>query len=306
MYFTGTEVKRELEGNLRPLQNTKGFVMMKLLGMSLVAGLTLVGAAQAADMPLKAPRVVAPEWNWTGFYVGGHLGAGWARKEWSDLDGFDLGSHNAIGVLGGFQAGFNYQVGRIVLGIEGQYSFADLKGDHENSYSFSAADTLFFHGFPIASRFFHADVHDRFSTKVENIATIAARIGLVSGPQDRTLWYVKGGAAYARDNFKVSETFSAVACADFLLLHACQAANGGFTASANQSRWGWMVGTGLEFGLFDNWSAKVEYNYLDLGNKTVNFTIADCREDCSFDTKVDQTIHVVKFGLNYRLWGGRY
>src|SRR5262245_39714382 len=137
--------------------------MMKLLGMSLAVGLTCIGVAQAADMPLKAPRAVAPAWNWTGLYVGGHLGAGWARKQWSD-DTFeanpftaDLGSHNAIGVLGGFQAGFNYQVGRVVLGVEGQFSFADLKGDHQDSFSISAADTVFkpYTYIPIGSEFFH-------------------------------------------------------------------------------------------------------------------------------------------------------
>jgi outer membrane immunogenic protein len=75
-----------------------------------------------------------------------------------------------------------------------------------------------------------------------------------------------------------------------------------------------MVGTGLEFGLWHNWSAKVEYDYLDLGHKNVTLTGNECFTSIALDARacdtisrtfrIDQTIHVIKFGINYRFnWG---
>jgi outer membrane immunogenic protein len=84
--------------------------------------------------------------------------------------------------------------------------------------------------------------------------------------------------------------------------------------TGSKTRWGWMAGIGLEFGIFDNWTAKVEYNYLGFGTKKVRLagtaqvfedgvdpdeTVAVFRD---FDVKQD--IQLVKFGVNYRFgWG---
>ena len=91
------------------------------------------GAAMAADLSrpvYKAPPAGAlpVTYDWTGFYVGGHIGYGWADKSWQDLVGFGTVSHKADGFLGGGQAGFNYQIGMFVLGVEGDVSWADMKG----------------------------------------------------------------------------------------------------------------------------------------------------------------------------------
>jgi len=289
---------------------------------SCMLSLGLGQAASAADIPVKyRPAAVPVAWNWSGFYVGAHLGAGWARKEWShrpssfapscvlfqvfgDCDPSEpgLGSHNAIGVLGGVQAGFNWQFGAWVLGFEGQYSFADLKGNHENSFS-AARGLQVPIGAPPGSAFDQFNENQRLSTNIKGIATIAGRIGLVSGPSDRTLFYVKGGAAYVREDFASAINASNLFCGPDCLL-----SSGNITGllSASQSRWGWMVGTGLEFGLFDNWSAKVEYDYLDFGSKTVTLDGSGCfvsTNSCftfSRNFDIDQTIHVVKIGINYR------
>ena len=72
----------------------------------------------AADIPLKAPPLVVAVWNWTGFYVGGNLGYsfGNATTSWT-VGGLPLGSTSAAmdGVLGGAQAGYNWQSGSWVL-----------------------------------------------------------------------------------------------------------------------------------------------------------------------------------------------
>ncbi len=347
-------------------------------------------SANAADLGVRPaykappPPVVAPAYNWSGFYIGGHFGGGWARKAWEErsdfnkgfgsvcfggLDGIELlvdnvesfcpfdelsyapgssfgqngfvGSHNAIGPLGGFQAGFNWQpVGsHWVFGIEGQFSFADLKGDHQNSTS--GASNLFFGkkeallqplpAFTVAT---NGTINDRFFTKVRDIATIAARIGITSDLFDRTLFYVKGGAAYARDEYRVTSQFSASSCTEggeiipFSLIDGggglnCSAVNGSGSWSGNQNRWGWMAGIGLEFDLFDNWSAKIEYDYLGFGSRDVTLNgsaTASCVGPCgelivrdptttsafSRTFSINENIQVVKLGLNYRFgWWGK-
>src|SRR3977135_557892 len=127
---------------------------MRIGGWALVTALAALpfgGAAQAADMPVKALPPVAPGVNWTGFYVGGHVGDGWgnkgfslpgiARQKFGDGQGghqecFDLSklgspalSHKLAGLLGGVQAGFNLQSGAFVYGVEGQLSWTNMKED---------------------------------------------------------------------------------------------------------------------------------------------------------------------------------
>jgi outer membrane immunogenic protein len=253
-------------------------------------------------------------YNWSGFYVGAHLGAGWARKQWSDPEAFceltacfpsDLGSHNAIGLLGGLQAGYNWQVGYLVLGIEAQYSFASLKGDHGNSFNFFLLT---------GEGFITHEQDERYSTKIKGIGTIAGRLGVVSWPNDRTLFYLKGGAAFVTEELARSSSSQTLL---FFCDIGCVVGEGiarTSTLSAKHSRWGWMTGIGLEYGLLDNWSAKVEYNYLHFGNRTVRLEGTECVTEppptgtiCGptfRDLDLRQEIHLIKFGINYRFGGG--
>jgi outer membrane immunogenic protein len=181
--------------------------------------------------------------------------------------------------------------------------FANLKGAHEQDQVFSEAPL--FGGSPVIG-----GASDRFSTNVNDLATIGVRLGSAFGPENRGLWYVKGGGAWVRNTF--SENVMANALFD-----------DGFTNSFNGSgsvhvnQWGWMVGTGFEWGVLGNLSAKIEYEFLDFG--THNFTMpvagtlsdnfGDCvaEGNCSVtfnrNFSVQQQIHVVKVGLNYRFWG---
>ena len=93
----------------------------------------LVGAARAADMPAPPPPVL-PLWTWTGGYVGTHIGAAWGDTKFSDPAGTSLFGDQVStpGVIGGFQAGYNWQVpqSRFVLGIEGDLSGIASKGSN--------------------------------------------------------------------------------------------------------------------------------------------------------------------------------
>jgi outer membrane immunogenic protein len=145
----------------------------------------LAGSAMAADMPTKVYRSPPAEvFSWSGLYVGGHLGYGWSSNEVRfDLPSgpnvvganFPLGSGTINGALGGVQAGFNWQTGAMVLGVEADFSWADMSGETCNHNL--AEQTI-------------------CSTKVERFGTITGRIG---GAFDHTLLYLKAGGAWARD-----------------------------------------------------------------------------------------------------------
>ena len=103
---------------------------MKIKGLFLATAAIAafpIGAVTAADlpvrMPVKAVPVVAPPFNWTGFYVGANAGVVWGRSvQTVDIDDLPLGipadTSTYAGFIGGVQAGYNWQFSNIVLGIE--------------------------------------------------------------------------------------------------------------------------------------------------------------------------------------------
>ena len=70
----------------------------------------------------------------------------------------------------------------------------------------------------------------------------------------------------------------------------------------DDTRTGWMIGAGVEYGAWGNWSWKLEYNFMDFGNNNHHFdhVIVGCGCNIIHDFDVDFRVHVVKFGLNYR------
>jgi outer membrane immunogenic protein len=242
--------------------------MKKLFLAGVAAAALAAGSANAADMPLKAAPVAMPApWSWTGFYIGAHVGSAWATKDWLDpFSGKSVGSGTLNGFLGGFQAGLNYQIDRLVLGVEGDFSWADVSGIVSGGL-FGA---------------FGCGNFDACSSKAESFSTVTGRIGGTI-PQIPLLLYVKGGAAWVRDKHNIRELGCTI-CESF---------------SASETRTGWTWGTGLEYAFTANWSGKIEYDYMDFGTKTVSF----CSDpDCGVDIR--QRVHMVKAGVNYRFdWG---
>ena len=154
-----------------------------LAGVSLSA--FIAGPAMAADMRVRAPVYKGPPpvvsyFSWTGCYVGGHVGGLWVKRDWSDAtDGFNVGSHDANGWLGGAQLGCNYQTGAWVFGIQGDYAWADASG--------SSANLL--------------NVGGIISSDVKNLSSVTGRVGYA---WDRFLLYVKGGGAWEKDEYVVT------------------------------------------------------------------------------------------------------
>lgn len=141
--------------------------------------------ALAASATLAADVETTPGFDWTGAYVGAHFGYGDPS-----LDGrFDTGEDdsefisfaddiNADGILGGLQAGYNYQIDNIVLGIEADISFTDFSGDTEDD---------------------DRDEGDGIKADIDYLASLRARAGLAA---DTLLFYGTGGLAYANGEFK--------------------------------------------------------------------------------------------------------
>jgi outer membrane immunogenic protein len=133
---------------------------------------------------------------------------------------------------------------------------------------------------------------------------------LISGPQDRTLWYIKGGGAWAKTNYtlntRTSSTETIIDTADLNALDSVTTTTSSHSFQQSRSHWGWTVGTGVEFALWDNWSTRIEYDYLNIKNSNIsdsNFTNF-CNNTGNCGAK--QEIHLVTIGLNYRFnWGGK-
>jgi len=233
--------------------------------------------AFAADLPTKAPFApVVTAYNWTGFYLGGHAGWGWIDNTTTIIDGSPqfpagtvLNSQNDGGFIGGGQVGYNFQFGSWVLGVEGDFTGTSIN---------ACSSTLGNGGFtttPCLGTNWTADV--------------TGRLGYA---WDNWLLYAKGGFAWG-DFSSTAQTFNA-------------AGTMVTTSSGGETRTGWVLGGGLEYALGGNWSAKVEYTYMDFANDTVTrtqnnlVTGAVSQVQRTNDTQVQE----VKFGINYRFnWG---
>jgi outer membrane immunogenic protein len=242
---------------------------MRRFVVALLATSALSFAAQAADMPVKAPRAApAPTYNWSGCYLGGHAGAGWGRTEWTntadttlfgDLTPGQGFTQTKAGFIGGGQAGCNYQMGTWVFGIEGTFAGSSIKG--------SLTNTTFGVGFD-----------DVFETKINSLATLTGRIGYAV---DNWLPYIKGGYSGANVKFSVSDTAGA---------------NQG---SGSETKWhnGWTVGAGVEYGLTQNWIVGLEYDYIGLQTKNYNVTGSSAGV-YTFDVK--PKIHEILARISYK------
>jgi outer membrane immunogenic protein len=282
-----------------------------IVGATVITALAGISAASAADL---APRVytkappppVAIVYDWTGFYIGGNAGYSWGRAR---TDGSLAGSQNvsvfrtagptlvssvttALGTLplwgranvngfvGGGQAGYNWQRGTWLFGLEG-----DIQGSDERGSS----DVCFAVGCPPGSTFLTANY------KLDWFGTARGRVGFL--PTDRVLLYATGGLAYGH----LSATAPLV------------------PLSWGTTNAGWTVGVGAEAAIDQHWSVKVEYLYMDLGNvgsgsaaattvvnqlntPTPGFnTVTTTSLTGTFNTKF--TDNILRVGVNYRFGG---
>lgn len=248
---------------------------MKRLIAACVASVAFAGSAMAADlaprMYTKAP-VMQPAYNWTGFYIGGHIGGGWTDENatlnstTSPLLLNPLGtviSGDRSGFLGGGQIGYNYQVQSWVFGVGGDFSWT------------RASETTV-----TQATLVPGGVTNSQGT-TDWYATLTGRLGYAV---NNWLFYGKGGAAWMNEELSGSAT----------ALGATLTSN-----TIRDTRSGWTLGGGVEWALWNKWSAFAEYDYLGFGDKTETFTLTPG----SFieSNRVSTNVSVVKAGLNYHL-----
>jgi outer membrane immunogenic protein len=255
--------------------------MKKILLMS--AAFAALGASSvfAADMraklPVKAPIKAPVVYDWTGFYIGANVGWSFGNQstDWT-IPSFPVvsASHQMDGILGGIQDGYNWQSGNWVVGFEadiqatGQKGTASLTASADPCAPATSCPTT-----AVAS----SDV------RLQWFGTIRGRLGVT--PSSGWLIYATGGAAYGE--VQANESVVTV--------------TGGptFTASTNTIHSGWTVGGGIEAALSDNWTAKVEYLYVDLGHIT-NTVTDPSGQITRVPTDAHVTDNVVRVGINYR------
>jgi opacity protein-like surface antigen/outer membrane protease len=252
----------------------------KIAGSAFAVALVSSLGAQAADLPVKAPPPI-PVYNWTGGYVGVHVGAGIGRAHFSDPFGPSIFGDNVRtpAFLGGGQIGYNWQApgSHWVVGVEGDVSGLDSVGTNT---------CLAFSGFFISAN---------CRIRPEATATLTGRVGFTAGPEGRTLFYAKGGLAWIRDSVDIVTNGAFIT-----------SAAGPDQTSAGLSKWGGTVGVGVEQALTPAWSMKLEYDYLGFGGSNVATPPSAFLTPAGFVltpggfTSVSQNIQEVKIGVNYR------
>jgi outer membrane immunogenic protein len=250
------------------------------ISSKLIAGMIAVAAiaitpASAADMAVKAPRMVEPApYNWNGFYVGAHLGYGWAQDGVTATVAstgalFTTFSNPARGILGGGQAGYNWVVApSFLLGVEADISGSDIKGD---TFVPTAPGT------------------SELRTRAEDFGTVRGRAGFVAN----NIWLLYGTGGFAW--LHATGTNSQFSCNT----GGCFAASPPGTAlSFSQNRTGWTAGAGVEVAFAPHWTAKLEYLYMDFRSATMSLVPVFNR--ISTDSL---TLNTVKVGVNYQFGG---
>ena len=221
------------------------------------------------------PAASTAPMNWTGFFVGGHVGGAFGDNRWSDpfrsvnsggltnIAGFGDTVHSN-GPLAGGQAGFNWQTGSVVLGLKTDWSKTDLRGENTCYSGVGGLDC---------------------QNIVNSIGTVTGRLGYA---WDRALIFAEGGAARSQ--------------IEYMLLGDTFGASRGYGVTPI-SAWGWAVGGGLEYAVTDHWTTMVEYQHVDLGTNAVPFpTVALVKLQ---GNTISQTIDLFKLGVNYKFdWPG--
>jgi outer membrane immunogenic protein len=217
----------------------------------------------------------APGYTWTGCYIGGNIGYGWQKATSTDVEPgtpppLDAGSDAGTGVVGGGQVGCDYQFAtNWVVGIQGMFDWAGVAGSHIVPFSYGGDNT------------------ETFTTKTDWVGTLTARIGYIVIPQ--ALLYFKGGAAWVKSKYSDTDPSGTIYVP--------------YSGQASAIRTGWTIGGGVEYLLKPDWSVFVEYNYIDLGDKSLGFAY-DCGAGCGFNNPYHysekQNLQTILIGLNYR------
>jgi opacity protein-like surface antigen len=207
--------------------------------MNRVTSVLLASTALSASMASGA-LAGPPTFNWSGFYIGANVGVVGARSNVADgpltaptllLSGMSYNA-NGTSVLGGVQAGYNWQTSNFVYGLEGDISFGSKTQSTSGVLIFGATT-------------------NSFNARFSSLATIRGRLGWAS---DQFLFYGTGGIAFA--NLKDELVGTSIVA----------------PAASSSNATGWVAGAGVEYALAGHWTAKAEYLHVGFANRTGTYT----------------------------------
>jgi opacity protein-like surface antigen len=235
--------------------------------------LTAAAGAAAADLPpapapaYKAPAL-APIYDWTGFYIGGHGSYSWSNSNGTTTNtatgiAFPPASSSGSAWHGGGQIGYDYMMpSRLVVGIMADVS----SGTSTTTTTVGAIQTVTAQG------------------KTFESGTVRGRLGYAI---DNALLYGIAGWNWANAQSTRTQVAGQVGNA-----------TAGTVETANITRNGWTAGAGIAYGFAQNWNVFTEYRYTSVPSTTITFPLAQRSTTSSSNTSV------VEFGLNYKFdWG---
>jgi outer membrane immunogenic protein len=252
--------------------------MIKKLSLAgAAASLLFAGAASAADLPArtyytKAPAPIAAIYNWTGFYVGVNGGYGSSRNCWD----FTTPANVFVAAEGCHDATGGTAGGQ--LGYRWQAGSWVFGVEAQGNWADLSGSNV--------SAAFPAFIND---TRVDAFGLFTGQIGYAI---NSALIYLKGGAAVVSDRYRNFAT-----------------ATGNQVAfDVNDTRWGGVVGVGLEYGFAPNWSAAIEYDHIFLEDRSYTFLNngngGGGAAGTLFGTdSIRQDVDLVTVRVNYRFGG---
>ena len=265
------------------------------LAAAALVSLAGTGGAVAADMAVKAPMAPVSDCTWCGFYVGDTIGYGWGRNRENStftapvppFVGVDVtavsaaGSPrmNANGVTGGAQAGYNWQRGAAVYGLEADFNAFDLRGSTAGNFVFPS--TLPGGAVGPPTTFFPAAT----SVSTDWLFTGRGRVGWATNG-----WLLYGTGGIAVSTVKVNQTIGLAA--PFVE-----------TVAASSTRVGWTAGAGFEYVLNRNWSVKGEYLHVDLGKVNAVGVLTPAFAGLTYTTSAHVSANIARVGVNYHFDG---
>jgi outer membrane immunogenic protein len=249
--------------------------MMKsaVLGVVAFAAIGLSVPANAADLAArpytKAPELIVPVYDWSGFYVGLNGGGGSSRSCWDFVPPAGAltseGCHNATGGTAGGLFGYRWQSMNWVFGVEVQANWADFSGDN--------ISTLI--------------PAQRNRSRIDAFGLFTGQVGYA---WSNALLYVKGGAAVVDDRYDI---FTAPGFAG---------AGTQLASTDHQGAWGGTVGAGLEYGIAPNWSVGIEYDHNFLATHTLMLTTTPGAAAFQSD-RMSESVDMGLVRLNYKFGG---
>lgn len=241
----------------------------------------VLALAFVAAICAKPASAADPLFDWTGPYVGVHIGGMLGFSDVSDPYGGSIygDTVRTPGVMFGGQAGYNWQASGspLIYGIEGDIS-ALISNGTATCFAFSGEFTS-----------------SNCRARPDLAASLTGRIGVAAGEGGRTFYYLKGGLAALHNRIDATANFGF-----------------GFfpitTAGTTATSFGWTIGAGLERAIAPAWSVKLEYDYFDFADASFTTQPGFRTTPAGFFTvlppttaHVDQSMQVVKLGLNYRI-----